>query len=554
MKKNFYLIIIFIGIICLPINKAKARTFMYLECPKCDISGCKDINRYYMSSVSFADAPEMFGISGNGCSASQGNKSYQFDKNNCWIEKIEKIKNTCDTKKSITDNITIKMSREGVCPAGVRFRKNPENIIDVHYLLPAGTNQPIKSSYIDNGEYIFYKYTPTNSSEEKIVAEAYGKDGKYASINSVAWEGSTTQRCIINSGAGENYFKVATNFNALFVRNTYCKKSNSDISFLSDDECKKDTKFEEIMSRSDGGENIRLKNAISDWYSTEGKNADESVKSIEAISKKTNLIKTSEEIKKSVKLNKKYTFTSSYSENDLAKDLNETYELLKKSYDYKFQLYGTETSNEKTSDPTASAFSYANKTIFGVNDFSEIGSGQNVDLIRGLVFEDVSKYIIELSGTSDINILDIGETLDGYLLEFLTATKYLAENNSGDVTVVNITDLAEKYQNLGKEHNIQVVLSCKDLLGEELIKKINSYLNIVKIVIPILLIGFGISDFIKATFSNDEEAMKKAQKTFATRLIIAILIFLVPIFVNLILNLANSVWASISPNSCGIFD
>lgn len=550
MKKNIYLIIVFIGLFWLPTNKAEARTYMYLECPKCEVSGCKDINRYYMSSVSFDAAPEMLGIIGKGCSASQGNDSYLFDKNNCWIEKIDNISDNCNVKESITDNITVKMSQEGVCPAGVRFTKK----INSQRLLPAGTEQPIKASYIDNGEYIFYKYTPTNSSDEKIVAEAYGKDGKYASINSVEWQGTSTQRCIINSGAGENYFKVATNFDALIMRHIYCKKDNSDIDFLSDEECKKEIKFEKIMSRSDNGENEKLKSVISDWYSKEGKKTNESLKSIEAISKKTNLINTSKAIKKNVELNKKYTFNSNYDANALAKDLNEAYELLKTAYNYKYKLYGTKSASKETTNPTNAAFSYANKIIFDVDDFSELGNGQNADLIRGLLIEDVSKYIVELSKTNNINILNIGEELDNYLLEFLTAAKYLAENNSGDITVVDINVLSEKYQRLGQEHNIQVILNCKDLLGEELIEKINSYLDIIKIAIPILLIGFGIADFVKVTFSNDEEAMKKAQKTFATRLIIAVLIFLVPIFVNLLLNLANMVWANISPSSCGIFD
>ena len=80
-----------------------------------------------------------------------GQGSYLFDKNNCWIEKIDNISNNCIVKESITDNITVKMSQEGVCPAGVRFTKNINK-----RLLPAGTEQPIKASYIDNGDNSLY--------------------------------------------------------------------------------------------------------------------------------------------------------------------------------------------------------------------------------------------------------------------------------------------------------------------------------------------------------------------------------------------------------------
>ena len=83
--------------------------------------------------------------------------------------------------------------------------------------------------------------------------------------------------------------------------------------------------------------------------------------------------------------------------------------------------------------------------------------------------------------------------------------------------------------------------------------KINSYLDIVKIVIPIILIGFGIFDFAKAVFAGTEENMKKAQQDFIKRLGIAILIFFVPTIVNIILNIANKVWGIISPDTCGLF-
>ena len=90
---------------------------------------------------------------------------------------------------------------------------------------------------------------------------------------------------------------------------------------------------------------------------------------------------------------------------------------------------------------------------------------------------------------------------------------------------------------------------CEDLFGEELLKKINKYLNIIKIAIPIILIGYGILDFSKAMFSGTDD-MKKAQKNFLLRIVAAILFFLVPIFVNLVLTLGNKVWSTINPDIC----
>ena len=68
-------------------------------------------------------------------------------------------------------------------------------------------------------------------------------------------------------------------------------------------------------------------------------------------------------------------------------------------------------------------------------------------------------------------------------------------------------------------------------------KKIGSYLNIVKIAVPIILIGFGIIEFTKAIFAGDEDKMKKAQKNFLLRIGIAVIFFLTPTIVDFYLDL-----------------
>lgn len=95
-----------------------------------------------------------------------------------------------------------------------------------------------------------------------------------------------------------------------------------------------------------------------------------------------------------------------------------------------------------------------------------------------------------------------------------------------------------------------VIKNCKDLFGDDLVNKINDVMDIIKIVIPILLIVLGIVDFTKAIFSGSEEDMSKSQKTFLKRIVAAILVFFVPVFINLILSIANEVWTNISPDAC----
>lgn len=91
---------------------------------------------------------------------------------------------------------------------------------------------------------------------------------------------------------------------------------------------------------------------------------------------------------------------------------------------------------------------------------------------------------------------------------------------------------------------------CEDLLGDDVIKIINDMMKWVKIIVPILLIVFGIVDFTKVIFSGKEDSMGQAGKIFFKRIIAAILVFLAPIFINLILSLANEVWSFINPNTC----
>lgn len=92
--------------------------------------------------------------------------------------------------------------------------------------------------------------------------------------------------------------------------------------------------------------------------------------------------------------------------------------------------------------------------------------------------------------------------------------------------------------------------NCGKLFGPDLVNIINDVMKWIRIAVPILLIGFGILDFTKATFSKSEDDMKKIREKFFKRIAAAVLVFLAPYFINLILRLANSVWGWISPETC----
>lgn len=97
-------------------------------------------------------------------------------------------------------------------------------------------------------------------------------------------------------------------------------------------------------------------------------------------------------------------------------------------------------------------------------------------------------------------------------------------------------------------------ITCADVIGEdgELVTLLNMLVNLVKILVPILLIVLGSLDFVKAIFSGDDSNMKKAQNKFIKRLIIGIVLFLAPSVLKFMLGIASNIWPVIDADLCGI--
>ncbi len=61
--------------------------------------------------------------------------------------------------------------------------------------------------------------------------------------------------------------------------------------------------------------------------------------------------------------------------------------------------------------------------------------------------------------------------------------------------------------------------------------------DLVKVIIPILLVAFGMIDLAKAVIGNDEKIMKEAQNRFIKRIIYAVVIFFIVAIVQLVFGL-----------------
>lgn len=69
---------------------------------------------------------------------------------------------------------------------------------------------------------------------------------------------------------------------------------------------------------------------------------------------------------------------------------------------------------------------------------------------------------------------------------------------------------------------------------------VGKILVVFKIVIPLLLIVFGMIDLGKAVISSDEKAITKATNTLIKRLIAAVVIFFIPYIVGAVFSLIDN--------------
>lgn len=65
-------------------------------------------------------------------------------------------------------------------------------------------------------------------------------------------------------------------------------------------------------------------------------------------------------------------------------------------------------------------------------------------------------------------------------------------------------------------------------------------LRILQIAVPIGLILFGTIDMAKAVIAGEEKKMKEAQKPFIKRIVSAVIVFLIPYIVSVVVGLVTS--------------
>lgn len=117
---------------------------------------------------------------------------------------------------------------------------------------------------------------------------------------------------------------------------------------------------------------------------------------------------------------------------------------------------------------------------------------------------------------------------------------------NGDICYDNIT-----YSNVSEDKcnfNVNSIIDAKDTVScgnlgkfHRKIPQITSWaITLVQIVVPVLLVIFGIVDFVKSISSQKEDEIKNGQRLFIKKLIIAFIIFLIVAIAKLVVGVFSN--------------
>ena len=136
-----------------------------------------------------------------------------------------------------------------------------------------------------------------------------------------------------------------------------------------------------------------------------------------------------------------------------------------------------------------------------------------------------NKSNVYIHKSENTRIISFEEEIDGF-------TKDSKSSKNKTVTVIGKKDV------IGSEYKALSSI-CSDNKVKNIFKFLGNILNVIKILVPLGLMIFGAISFAKAMISGDDDALKKSAVGFIWKLIAAVVIFVVPTVINLIINVVD---------------
>lgn len=509
------------------------------------------------------------------------NKNGQDVGNICWYRDVFDEMKYCDINYDSLINITELFN--GSCPTTIYQTKGYETSGSVKgdFLVLAGKKNASSKNVetLNDLELVIYGFENENG-EQAIMVEGYNSSGLYG--YATTWNDWKSFEKSLN-------MKIDNDSNDLIAETSYSKEY---MSWAASTQARRANKFgrnyfklldssrpwlvgavdnqkftvtetvdgKNVMYRSDDSNN-KIYNWVSEWFKKYNKELSKQIEAVKNLKseKYQNAYNASKEISKAVEEGKKYDF-GNYSPSQMVLDINDAYKEIEvvlnnneSMYDYYDEQCNLVT-NGKANNALGAMTTQFNCEVFNVSSLNKLPNKTNPAMLNELIVSLLSRALNKHTN-SDISVETLQSTAKEYAKMFAVAIKYINKSEAlTEEANAIVKETEEKYSEMSKELGLEVIIDCEDLIGEALRTKIGSYLNIIKIAVPIILIGFGIVDFTKAVFAGDEDKMKKAQKDFLLRIGIAIIFFLTPTIVDFLLGIANKVWNFIEPGSCGIFN
>ncbi len=159
---------------------------------------------------------------------------------------------------------------------------------------------------------------------------------------------------------------------------------------------------------------------------------------------------------------------------------------------------------------------------------------------------DTSRFSIYLLERGDVKEPVIGHILEGSpLLSSVNGRSIqsirFVEITSNQSQAVSGTESGSSDTN--SEETPAITSYCSDTELLKAFKFLGRILSVVKIVIPLIIIIFGIIDFSRAVIASKDDEIKKSMKSLLLRAIAGVAIFFIPTLVNLVFQLIDD-WSN----------